>query len=86
MENTIHTLQNIFKISIFCIPQYQRAYAWEKDKQLPTYLDDLRQQAFATDRNQDKSYFLGTLLLHQVDPLNNDKNIHVVDGQQRLTS
>ena len=67
----------IFKISIFSIPQYQRAYAWEKDKQLPTYLDDLRQQAFATDRNQDKSYFLGTLLLHQVDPLNNDKNIHV---------
>lgn len=86
MENTIHTLQNIFKISIFSIPQYQRAYAWEKDKQLPTYLDDLRQQAFATDRNQDKSYFLGTLLLHQVDPLNNDKNIHVVDGQQRLTT
>lgn len=86
MENTIHTLQNIFKISIFSIPQYQRAYAWEKDKQLPTYLDDLRQQAFATDRNKDKSYFLGTLLLHQVDPLNNDKNIHVVDGQQRLTT
>lgn len=86
MENTIHTLQNIFKISIFSIPQYQRAYAWEKDKQLPTYLDDLRQQAFATERNKDKSYFLGTLLLHQVDPLNNDKNIHVVDGQQRLTT
>lgn len=86
MENTIHTLQNIFKISIFSIPQYQRAYAWEKDKQLPTYLDDLRQQAFANDRNKDKSYFLGTLLLHQVDPLNNDKNIHVVDGQQRLTT
>lgn len=86
MKNTIHTLQNIFKISIFSIPQYQRAYAWEKDKQLPTYLDDLRQQAFATKRNKDKSYFLGTLLLHQVDPLNNYKNIHVVDGQQRLTT
>ena len=86
MENTIHTLQNIFKISVFSIPQYQRAYAWEKDKQLPTYLDDLRQQAFASERNKDKSYFLGTLLLHQVDPLNNDKNIHVVDGQQRLTT
>jgi len=85
MENTIHTLQNIFKTSVFSIPQYQRAYAWEKDKQLPTYLDDLRQQAFATERNKDKSYFLGTLLLHQVDPLNS-KNIHVVDGQQRLTT
>ncbi|HCI7192728.1 TPA: DUF262 domain-containing protein [Acinetobacter baumannii] len=86
MENTIHTLLNIFKISIFSIPQYQRAYAWEKDKQLPTFLDDLRQQAFATERNKDKSYFLGTLLLHQVDPLNNDKNIYIVDGQQRLTT
>ncbi|MFG0750507.1 DUF262 domain-containing protein [Acinetobacter ursingii] len=86
MENTIHTLQDIFKLSIFSIPQYQRAYAWEKDKQLPTYLDDLRQQAFAYERNKDKSYFLGTLLLHQVDPLNDPKCIHVVDGQQRLTT
>lgn len=86
MENTIHTLQDIFKLSIFNIPQYQRAYAWEKDKQLPTYLDDLRQQAVATEKNKDKNYFLGTLLLHQVDPINNPKSIHVVDGQQRLTT
>lgn len=48
MENTIHTLQNIFKISVFSIPQYQCAYSWEKDQQLPTYLDDLRQQVNRT--------------------------------------
>lgn len=86
MENTIHTLQDIFKLSIFSIPQYQRAYAWDKDKQLPTYLDDLRQQFLAFEKNKDKNYFLGTFLLQQVDPINNPKSIHVVDGQQRLTT
>lgn len=86
MENTIHTLQDIFKLSIFSIPQYQRAYAWDKDTQLPTYLDDLRQQFLAFEKNKDKNYFLGTFLLQQVDPINNPKSIHVVDGQQRLTT
>lgn len=85
MENTIHTLQEIFTLSTFSIPQYQRAYAWNEE-QLTAYLNDLRQQVAASEKNPEKSYFLGTLLLHQVDPLNDPKNIHIVDGQQRLTT
>ena len=85
MENTIHTLQDIFTLSTFSIPQYQRAYAWNEE-QLKAYLNDLRLQVAASEKNSEKSYFLGTLLLHQVDPQNDSKNIHIVDGQQRLTT
>jgi hypothetical protein len=82
MENTTHTLENLFKLSAFSIPQYQRAYAWEKEPQLVAFLDDLRQQAATRRSNPDKSYFLGTLLLHDV----GGGRIDVVDGQQRLTT
>lgn len=82
MENTTHTLENLFKLSSFSIPQYQRAYAWEKEPQLDAFLDDLRQQAATRRSNPEKSYFLGTLLLHDV----GGGRIDVVDGQQRLTT
>lgn len=82
MENTTHTLENLFKLSSFSIPQYQRAYAWEEEPQLVAFLDDLRQQAATRRNNPDKSYFLGTLLLHDV----GGGRIDVVDGQQRLTT
>jgi len=82
MENTIHPLLSLFKISTFCIPQYQRAYTWDVDPQLTAFIADLRQQAHAIRNDENKSYFLGTLLLHDV----GDGKIHVVDGQQRLTT
>jgi len=37
MLNTTHTLENLFKLSSFRIPQYQRAYPWEEEPQLSTY-------------------------------------------------
>lgn len=82
MENTTHTLENLFKLSSFSIPQYQRAYAWEEEPQLVAFLDDLRQQTATRRNNPEKSYFLGTLLLHDV----GGGRIDVVDGQQRLTT
>lgn len=82
MENTTHTLENLFRLSSFSIPQYQRAYAWEEEPQLVAFLDDLRQQAATRRNNPDKSYFLGTLLLHDI----GGGRVDVVDGQQRLTT
>lgn len=82
MENTIHTLENLFKLCSFGIPQYQRAYAWETEPQLAAFLDDLRQQTATRRSNPEKSYFLGTLLLHEV----GGGRVDVVDGQQRLTT
>lgn len=82
MENSIHSLQNLFKLNFFAIPQYQRSYAWEAEKQVATFLDDLRQQVVARKNNPEKTYFLGTLLLHD----SGSDEIHIVDGQQRLTT
>jgi hypothetical protein len=82
MENTIHTLENLFKLSSFGIPQYQRAYAWETEPQLVAFIDDLRQQTSTRKKNPEKNYFLGTLLLHEVE----SGRVDVVDGQQRLTT
>lgn len=85
MENAI-PLEDLFKLRVFYVPQYQRAYAWEKEKHLSVFLSDLREQvkaqAKARKDGQEKTYFLGTLLLHDV----GDGKIHVVDGQQRLTT
>lgn len=82
MENTTHSLESLFKLSSFSIPQYQRAYAWELEPQISAFLLDLRQQAAAQRTNPEKDYFLGTLLLHQLAA----GKVHVVDGQQRMTT
>ena len=35
------TLAALFKNVYFCIPDYQRGYAWKSDKQLPELWDDI---------------------------------------------
>jgi len=59
MENGQKEIKELFSgVKIFCIPQYQRAYAWE-EKQLKDFLDDLKNQRL------DKNYFFGTLLFQE---------------------
>jgi len=82
MENAVHSLIDIFKLSSFRIPQYQRAYAWVADPHLNAFLSDLREQVNAQKSNSEKTYFLGTLLLHEI----SKETLHIVDGQQRLTT
>lgn len=84
MENTIYSLEALFKTSVFQIPPYQRAYAWE-DVHVKAFLEDLSQQVEAQKKNPQKKYFLGTLLLHEVEE-KGQRYLHVVDGQQRLTT
>jgi len=81
MNNNIQSLKALFSDSYFNIPQYQRAYAWNIKPQLSDFLSDLRQQVKAQQGSSDKTYFLGSFLLH-------DKKgrIDIVDGQQRLTT
>lgn len=62
----------------FAIPPYQRAYSWEKDKQIKQFITDLKEQ------NPKKKYFLGHFLFEK-DEFNENK-YWVIDGQQRLTS
>ena len=85
VENNICSLKSLFNNAIFRIPQYQRAYSWDIDPNLVSFLDDLRQQVAAQKSNPDKQYFLGTLLLHETKS-GTPCEVHIVDGQQRLTT
>jgi hypothetical protein len=74
-----HPLKKIFSSDYsFRIPQYQRPYRWGVD-QAVQLLDDLEE---SLDRNADEPYFLGSLVLVEVDGATYD----VIDGQQRLTT
>jgi hypothetical protein len=86
MQNTIYSLEDLFTINIFRIPQYQRAYSWDKEPHLSAFLDDLRQQVTTQKKSPKKQYFLGTFLLHEEDIGKGKMVTNVVDGQQRLTT
>ena len=86
MQNTIYSLEELFSISAFRIPQYQRAYSWEEDPQLEVFLEDLRQQVATQKKSPTKQYFLGTFLLHEEEGADGKKVVNIVDGQQRITT
>ena len=86
VANNTCSLRELFDGRTFTIPDYQRAYAWE-NPQVDDLLDDLE------FLQPDKSHYAGTVVLHAVgseqvmddfgSPL---ASVHVVDGQQRLTT
>ncbi len=86
IQNGISSLENLFAVNSFRIPQYQRAYSWVEDPHLEAFLEDLRLQVNTQKKNSDKSYFLGTLLLHEEDVGGGRRMVNVVDGQQRMTT
>lgn len=66
----------IFDNTKYNIPIYQRAFAWES-KEIEQLLNDIKDF-------DDKSYYLGSLIVKKVD--NNSNTYDVIDGQQRLTA
>jgi uncharacterized protein with ParB-like and HNH nuclease domain len=72
------------KKSFYTMPNYQRPYAWDKDRVEQLWYDIV--EAYTNnieDPEVDKNYFLGSIVL-----VNNikEKSFDVVDGQQRLTT
>lgn len=86
MQNTIHSLADLFLVNRFQIPHYQRAYSWEEEPHLEAFLEDLRQQTTTLKTAPNKRYFFGTFLLHEADVGAGKKVVNVVDGQQRMTT
>lgn len=86
MQNTIHSLEALFAVNAFRIPQYQRAYSWEESPQLEAFLEDLRQQVGTQTKSPTKHYFLGTFLLHEEEIGGGRRTVNIVDGQQRMTT
>ena len=80
MQHGQKTISELFNTrTIFNIPEYQRAYAWE-EQQLKDFVEDLENQRL------DRDYFFGTILFEE--QLSNDRFeiIDIVDGQQRITT
>ena len=84
--NTTLSLQKLFNDRIFCIPEYQRGYAWEK-QQVEEFLDDLALL------DSTRHHYTGTVVLLPF-PKRTRKDSEgttyimtdIVDGQQRLTT
>lgn len=82
------TLSSILEGKLFCIPDYQRGYAWES-KQWNDFVTDI--DALIDD--EVKNHYTGTIVIFQneskptenygVKPL---EVVDIVDGQQRLTT
>lgn len=72
----------------FLIPDYQRPYAWDSNKECQTLWDDIFAFAFpnndkdAFNRDVDE-YYLGPIVTFKNE---NNKKMEVIDGQQRLTT
>ena len=82
MQDGQQRIKDLFDSStIFNIPKYQRAYAWERE-QLDAFVEDLENQ----DTNEDKDHFFGTILLQEQASEGEFNVIDIVDGQQRITT
>ncbi len=80
MDNGEKKISSLFDgRTVFNIPEYQRAYAWEKS-QLTDFVEDIQNQKV------DRSYFLGTVLFEEKGLEKNYEIIDIVDGQQRITT
>lgn len=75
------SISNIFSVRkyLFAVPNYQRAYSWEKDKHITQFFKDIKEHPESV-----KQYHLGHFLF-ETDDQTEDK-FWIIDGQQRLTS
>lgn len=78
-----HNPKNIKEIlanDAYIIPRYQRNYAWGK-AEISQLIKDI-EEFFPKENNEDKSYYLGSLVCFKRE----DGNFELIDGQQRHTT
>ncbi len=66
----------------FIIPEYQRPYKWNMDKCDTLWQDIL--DFYENDISKNQEYYLGTIVSYKSEE--NEKQIDIIDGQQRITS
>ncbi|WP_416044830.1 DUF262 domain-containing protein [Clostridium tyrobutyricum] len=74
------TLKRLFSDEYFFnTPEYQRPYSWQDDNNNQLF-DDI----YESDRKSE--YFLGTIILQEIEELGTGVMYDIIDGQQRLTT
>lgn len=90
MKSDPFTVQQIFKQPIqYRVPFYQRAYVWTKGNQWTRLWEDIRDKADALLQGDDPvAHFMGAVVLEQQQKpgLLGVERLHIIDGQQRLTT
>ncbi len=83
MKSKILTIPELFNFGKNCfgIPDYQRAYSWEKPQR-----KDLIQDIENILDLSDYKHFTGTIVAQETGVEENFSHFEIVDGQQRLTS
>ena len=74
------TVEKSLRNNFYIVPDYQREYVWQADKEVAQLLTDVY-EAYAAAKN--KEYFIGTTVVYY------DKGSNVselIDGQQRTTT
>ena len=77
MEPTT-TIKDMLKDRNICVPSYQRAYSWDKDKQVKQFLIDVDDYL---EKNSNTPYYFGHFIFEK-----NEDKFNIIDGQQRLTT
>lgn len=82
------SLATLLHLRLFVVPEFQRAYSWQK-KHRDALFKDLRALEMNADAN--RHHFMATVVFLQTDQKEEvgafaHQVLHVVDGQQRLTS
>jgi hypothetical protein len=90
MKSETITVQQLFQDPRqYCVPFYQRAFVWTLEDQWEQLWDDIRSKAEArSEKAPSTPHFLGAVVL---DPQTRDgllgvDLLHIIDGQQRLTT
>ena len=74
---SVKTMADVLKNGNLKIPEYQRPYKWER-RHIRNLFYDIREAI----KDNKREYRIGSIILHS----KNDKNLDIVDGQQRLIS
>lgn len=73
------TIRRMLSGNFIRVPNYQRAYSWDKDKQVKQFLIDLDDYI---DSGSTTPYYFGHFLFEQ----KSEDLYNIIDGQQRLTT
>ena len=73
----IKSLKDFF----FIVPDYQREYVWEREKNVQRFLQDINDE-FSPASDEQRNYFIGSTIIVK----RKDGKYDVIDGQQRLTT
>lgn len=77
IENQKLNVEEAFTNFAYNIPDYQREYVW-REKEVNKLLEDIYEEY---TKEKSSEYFIGSIVCQK-----NDREIEVIDGQQRLTT